>query len=236
MPDVKTIISNYKPSSETVDLVRQTPILLICGIVGAGKNTVINEVIKDTERFHLIVSHTTRKPRENHGVMEQQDVDYHFVSMVEMEQLLHTQELVEAKFVHGNVYATSAAELTKANAVGKIATTDTDIQGVVEYLDIKPTTHAIFLLPPSVDSWLKRLERRYGNLEEHQEELRKRFTTARKEIAHALKDKRFIIVINDDLETTTERINSVIAGHTDKSSEYAEVVTEHLLSYIDSQV
>jgi guanylate kinase len=233
---LESIVSTYKPSPKTVEIVQSTPILLIAGIVGAGKNTVINKLTEDTDKFEPITSHTTRLPRENHGILEQDGIDYHFVKLDDMKKLIEEQKLIEAKYVHGNVYATSSDELKSANKKNKIAVTDIDIQGVVEYLNIKPSTHAIFLLPPSVDTWLKRLERRYGDLEQHKGELRKRLSTARQEIVHILQDKRFIIVINDDLGTTVERITGIISGDITESSDYAEAVTEHLLEYIDSQL
>lgn len=229
--DLEKSIKEYQMSGKTAEHVKGTRLLLIAGIVGGGKNTVINELLKSSE-YHLIISHTTRLPRINHGIMEQDGVDYHFVTLDEAEDLVKKKAFVEAKYVHGNVYGTSAAELQAARDNNKIAVTDIDIKGVVEYLDIKPDTHAIFLLPPSVETWLARLERRYGNLEEHQEEISKRFQTAFDEITHIKQDERFILVVNDDLETTVERIEQIVAGERDHTSEFALTITEHLLEYI----
>ena len=228
-------IENYHMSSEASELVKQTKLLLIAGIVGGGKNTVINELLKSSE-YHPIVSHTTRPPRNNHGVMEEDGVDYHFITLAEAEHLLNDKAFVEAKYVHGNVYGTSAAELRTAHDEGKIAVTDIDIMGVVEYLDIKPDTHAVFLLPPSVETWLARLERRYGNLDDHSEEIEKRLRTAQEEIAFIQQDKRFILVVNDDLETTVERIEQIVTGERDHTSDFALTIAEHLLEYISHRL
>lgn len=233
--NLKTVVSSYSPSSATLSIVRSTKLLLIAGVVGGGKNTVVNELTKDSD-YHLLISHTTRAPRENHGIMEKNGVDYHFVTPDQVESMLKNDEFVEAKYVHGNVYGTSVSEVAEARAAGKIALTDIDIQGVQEYLDIKPETHAIFLLPPSVETWLKRLERRYGDLEQHQDELKKRFKTARDEINHIKADDRFVIVINDDLSTTVERIESILHEKTDRTSDYADAVTEHLLDFLETRI
>lgn len=228
-------IETYTMSSQATKLVRSTKLLLVAGIVGGGKNTVINELLKGDE-YHQIVSHTTRAPRNNHGIMEQQGVDYHFISLQDAERLIKDKAFVEVKYVHGNVYGTSVAELQAAFDNNKIAVTDIDIKGVVEYLDIKPDTHAIFLLPPSVETWLSRLERRYGNLADHEEEIEKRLQTAKEEIEFIRQDKRFILVVNDDLETTVERITQVIQGERDHSSDFALAITEHLLEYISHRL
>jgi guanylate kinase len=233
---LKNRIDTYRMSDETVRLVRDTRLLLIAGIVGGGKNTVINELLKDNDHYHQIVSHTTRAPRVNHGVEERDGVDYHFVSLDEAEKLIENKAFIEAKYVHGNVYGTSSAELMQANKTGKVAITDIDIQGVMEYLDIKPDTHAVFLLPPSVETWLARLARRYGNLDEHQDEITKRFRTAFEEITHIMQDKRFILVVNDDLGTTVERITQIVAGEREVTSDYALTVAEHLLQYIEQRL
>ncbi len=228
-------INNYQMSPEAAGLVRETRLLLIAGVVGGGKNTVINELLKGSE-YHQIVSHTTRPPRNNHGIMERDGVDYHFVTLHEAEQLIDEKAFVEVKYVHGNVYGTSVAELGIAHDNDKIAVTDIDIMGVAEYLDIKPDTHAVFLLPPSVETWLSRLERRYGNLDEHSDEIERRLATAQDEIAFIQKDKRFILVVNDDLETTVERIEQIMTGQRDHTSDFALTIAEHLLEYISHRL
>lgn len=233
--DIAKTINSYRPAEDTLALVRSTKLLLIAGIVGGGKNTVINELLND-ERYHLIISHTTRAPRENHGVMERDGQDYHFRSLEDVQSMLAEKAFVEAKYVHGNVYGTSAAELQLVHDAEKIAVTDIDIQGVVEYLDIKPDTHAVFLIPPSIETWLSRLKRRYGALDSHQEEIQKRFKTAYDEITHIMEDRRFILVVNDDLTTTVERIAKIVNEERDQTSEYAYTIAEHLLEYLRSRI
>lgn len=235
MNDIERLVESYRMSKETLVAVQKTRLLLVAGVVGGGKNTVIDELLKSDE-YHPIVSHTTRPPRVNHGVVERTGVDYHFVSQDEAVQLIREQAFVEVKYVHGNIYGTSARELRAAHDSGKIAIADVDIQGVLEYLRIKSDTHAIFLLPPSVEAWLLRLEHRYGNLDEHESEILKRFRTAYDEIMHIMEDPRFIVVINDDLKTTVERVRSVIDGTVDHTSDYAEAVTEHLLDFLKSKL
>lgn len=222
-------------SDLTRTIVQNTRLLLVASIAGGGKDTVVKELIK-TGYYHRIVSHTTRDPRSNHGQLEQDGVDYHFIDIALAEKMLSEQAFVEAKFVHGNVYGTSAADVQKATDNDKIAVNDVDIQGLMEYMSVKPDTHAVFLLPPSVDTWLTRLGSRYGNLETHKAEVRKRFKTARVEISHILEDERFIVIINDDLETTVQRVRGVVTGDITHTSEYAGKIAEHLLDYLDSQI
>lgn len=234
--DIERIISEYKMSESAHDLVQKTRFMLIASIAGGGKDTVVRELVK-TGEFHRIVSHTTRPPRSNHGVLEIDGEDYHFIDQAKAAEMLQAHAFIEAKYVHGNIYGTSVAEVEKAFNEQKVASTDIDIQGVIEYLDVKPDTHAVFLLPPSVDTWLDRLSRRYdGDLSAHQEELQKRFQTAYEEIKHIQQDDRFVLIINDDLPTTVKRVLGVLDGTVSRSSGYADKVTEHLIDYLESQI
>lgn len=227
-------IHGYQPSEEVIELVRQSTLLLVAGIVSAGKDTLVNSLIGKSDRFSPIISHTTRLPRKNHGILEQDGVDYHFISLETAEAMVDNREFIEAKYVHGNVYGTSASELRSIKQQNNVAITDIDIQGVDEYMKMKPDAKAIFLLPPSVDTWVTRLEKRYGTLDIDSLEIQKRFVTAAKEIEHITKNPNYIIVINDDIETTTERVNMILEGERDHSSDFAEAITGHLLEYIES--
>ncbi len=233
--NLQHVIDDYRMSSEAADLVRRTKLLLIAGIVGGGKNTVINEILKNSE-YQEIISHTTRAPRLNHDMMERDGIDYHFVDPQYAEKLLNDKQFIEVKYVHNNVYGTTVAELRRAYNAGKIAVTDVDVHGLKEYLDIKPDTHAIFLLPPSIDTWLSRLQRRYGDLTKHEAEISKRFHTAHQEISLIKNDPRFILVINDDLSTTVERLSQIVRGERDHTSEFALTIADHLLDFLKTRI
>lgn len=233
--DIEQAIQKYQPSEATTKLVREAQLLLIAGIVSAGKDTAVGELLKDGQ-FQSIISHTTRAPRANHGIMEQDGVDYHFIDEVKARDMIEKKQFVEVKYVHGNIYGTSAEELRRIHEAGKIATTDIDIEGVKEYLHLNSSLKAIFLLPPSVDTWLARLQRRYGSIDINDADLRRRLETARQEIAAVQADPRFVIIVNDDLATTIERIRKVVNDERDHTSDFAQAITEHLLEYIDQVV
>src|SRR5206468_230691 len=121
-----TKLAAYQPAEKTVELVQQTPIVLLVGISGAGKDTIKHHLL-ESGNYHHIVSHTTRAPRENHDVLEQDGVDYHFIDLAQAESLLDEGRFVEAKMYSGNVYGTSAAEIQAAHDENKIAITDIEV-------------------------------------------------------------------------------------------------------------
>lgn len=209
-PDVDQLqqkLAGYKPSVETVELIRQTPILLLVGVSGAGKDSIKQRLPK-TGDYHHIVSHTTRKPRENKGVMERDGVDYHFIDLAEAERMLDAGAFVEAKMYSGNIYGTSVAEIERARDDSKIALTDIEVQGVVEYKAISASVHAVFVLPPSYEVWQQRLQSRYAG-DVDPADMEKRLRTAKAELAEALHKDYYRFVINDDLETAVVAVDSI---------------------------
>ena len=194
-------LADYVTSEAAKALVRDTRFLLLVGISGAGKDT-IKERLLETGRYHRIISHTTRPPRMNHGVMESDGTDYHFISYEEVERMLDAQAFVEAKLFSQNVYGTSVAEIEQAHNDSKIAVADPEVQGAVEYKAISADVCAVFLLPPSYDVWQARLQRRYTGTDFDVADYKRRLLTAAGELRHALATDYFHFVINDDLEQT----------------------------------
>jgi guanylate kinase len=125
-------LATYAPADSTTELIKSTPILLLVGPTGAGKDAIKEKLLK-TGRFHHIISHTTRPPRINHGVIEQNGREYHFIDQPTAIKMIDEQALIEAKVYSGNLYGTSVAEIRKAHDEGKIAMTDIEVQGVSEY-------------------------------------------------------------------------------------------------------
>lgn len=217
---IKSLLATYQPSDETKELVRDTHIVLVVGIVGAGKNTVKHELFKSAQYYDM-VSHTTRPPRENAGVLEQDGVEYHFVSLSQMKEMLEAGEFVEAKFIHGTtVYGTSVIEVRKAHQKGMTILNDIDVQGVAEYKAISDNVTAMFLIPPSYDVWYERLAKRYGR-EINYEDLENRMRTAVNELEHALEVDYYHFIINDGLDRAVYVINEIAQGNdtfTDKDA------------------
>jgi guanylate kinase len=120
--------------------------------------------------------------------------------------MINDRRFVEVKIVHEtNIYGTSVAEIQRIHDADKIAVTDIDVQGVVEYVALNPQAKAVFLLPPSFDEWMRRLSER-GGLD--QDELKLRLETAQDELEHALKAGHFHFVINADLDKAVADIRT----------------------------
>lgn len=207
---LKQKLEQYQPSAATIELVKNTPILLLVGVSGAGKDSIKHQLL-ETGEYHHIVSHTTRRPRENRGVMEQDGREYHFINLSQAEKMLDEGAYVEAKLYSGNVYGTSADEIQRAHDEQKIAVTDIEVQGVAEYMAISSAVKAIFVLPPSYEVWQQRLKKRYEG-DADPEDIKRRMQTAKQELHEALQKDYFRFVINDDLNQAVGTAGSIAHG------------------------
>jgi guanylate kinase len=211
--ELQTLVDQYKILPANIELVRSTPILLLVGVAGAGKDSIKQGLLK-TGNYHDIVSHTTRQPRTNNGILEQDGMSYHFIEVSEAKRMLQAQEFVEAKLIHGSdVYGTSVVELEQAKADGKIAVTDLDVQGVAEYKELSQNVIAVFVLPPSYEEWRRRLQARYGNVTVDNADIERRMHTAIAELTEALSKPYYHFVVNDNLDEAIKAVDSIAHHH-----------------------
>lgn len=210
--ELQTLISQYAISPEGVELVRATPIVLLVGVSGAGKDTIKHRLL-ETGRYHHIISHTTRAPRKNGDNLEKDGVDYHFIDQAQAVEMLRRHEFVEAKLYSGNVYGTSLAEIQKAHDEQKIAITDLEVQGVAEYKNISNNVIAEFILPPNYEEWQRRLYARYGSKGADPADIAKRMQTAIAELQEALGQPYYHFVVNESLEEAVKAVDSIARHH-----------------------
>ena len=232
---LKDKLENYKVPHTAIDLIRSTDIVFLVGVTAAGKDTVISELLKSGD-YHYIVSHTTRAPRYNHGILEQDGLDYHFITPDNAETMLDNQEFIEAKWVHGNIYGTSIAEIQTAKDKSEIAISEIEVQGIAEYRSVSDTVLPIFLLPPNFATWQERLLKRYGG-DADPAELRKRMETAKSELREALDREYYEFVVNEDLSTTIKIVDEIAHGNlSQKKNEEAKKIAQALLDELNKLV
>ncbi len=221
-------LAAYQPDDSAKRLIKETRILLLVGPTGAGKDSIKDKLL-ETGRYHHIVSHTTRPPRINHGVLEQDGREYHFIDKAQAEKMLDGHDFIEAKMYSGNLYGTSVAEIQAAHDEDKIAMTDIEVQGVAEYKALDPGVMAVFLLPPDFKTWQERLQRRYGDVVDA-DDARLRLQTALDELKQLLKTDYYVAVINEDLDTVFGQIQTIIKSedHTTPDEPKARAVAQQL--------
>lgn len=227
-------VSNYVPPQERLAELGDVPVLFLVGISGAGKNTLSRRLMQRYPNFYTeFITHTTRQPRENHGILERSGVDYYFISLADAEKMIDRHDYVEANLYSGNVYGTSIAEIERAKAQHKWLIGDVDVNGVAHFMQALPGCKPIFILPPSYAVWQERLKTRYkGDVDDR--DWRNRIYTARREIEHALGSSYYYLLVNDNLDTAIEEIHSIATGAaTDRRSPRALAVAKEILNELD---
>lgn len=230
--DLNQKLADYQPADSTKQLIKDTPILVLVGPTGAGKDSLKDKLL-GTGKYHHIISHTTRPPRINHGVIEQDGREYHFIDKQTAEKMLDDQAFIEAKIYSDNLYGTSVAEIQAAHDEGRIAMTDIEVQGVAEYKALDPGVMAVFLLPPDFETWQTRLQRRYGDVVDAADS-RLRMQTALDELDQLLNTDYYVAVINDDLSTAFNQIQTITESqdHTTPDEPAARAVATRLAADI----
>ncbi len=220
MDKLVAALEDYKPTPSAVTLIKETTILLIVGPTGAGKDS-LKHALLDEGGYQHIVSHTSRPPRVNHGVPEQEGKEYHFIDLQTAERMVEQQAFVETKMYSGNIYGTGVAEIQSAHDANAIALIDIEVQGVAEYKAIDPNIVAIFLLPPDFQTWQDRLGHRYGGTVDPAD-MRRRMQTALHEIDQLLSTNYYFTVVNKTLPDTVAEVQAIITSRTHDQSQEAE--------------
>ncbi len=205
----ESILANYSLSEDAHLLLKNMKLVLLSGPTAVGRNTIINQLIKN-DNYSYIVSDTTRKPRINDGVKEVNGVTYWFRTEKEFINDLKAGEFLEAEIIHDRqVSGISIRELRKIHELNKVALTEVEIGGFINILNIKPDTVGIFVLPPSFDQWLGRL---YSRSQMSKEEIVSRLKTAKRIFEAAISFQNTFIVINDDLDVAVNEVEKIIKG------------------------
>lgn len=207
--EFREVLAHYQLSSEAKQTLQDIEMVLLVGPSSSGRNTIINELVKSGD-YYFIVSDTTRRPRVNNGIPEQNGREYWFRKEEDMLADLKQGKFLEAAIIHNQqVSGISMRELKKAVEQRKIAIDEIEVVGADNIHRLIPSARFLFVLPPSFDEWMARMNTR-GELPES--EVRRRLESAVVEIRTALNRDYYTLVVNDTFKHSTKQIDTIIKG------------------------
>lgn len=196
---------------------QQGILVVISGFSGAGKGTLIRELMKRYDNYALSVSATTRRPRPG----EVDGREYFFVSPDDFQSMVEKDALIEyAQYVE-NFYGTPKDYVEKQRAAGKDVILEIEIQGALKIKKKFPETLLLFVMPPSAQELKRRLVSR-GT--ESQEVIQARLKRAGEEAVGI--EAYDYIVLNDQLEVCVEELHRLIQAQHNRTSNRLEFLNE----------
>jgi len=184
-------------------------LFIIAAPSGCGKTSLVEALIKKTKNICVSVSHTTRPPRPD----EVNGINYHFTSIKEFKEMINKNAFVEHAIVFGNHYGSSTKLITEKLNKGIDVILEIDWQGARQVKENMPNAVSIFILPPSKNVLLARLQER---AQDNDETINKRMSDAQNQMQHF--SEFDYLVINDDFNNALNDLNLIIC-RPDKASE-----------------
>lgn len=192
-------------------------LMIISGFSGAGKGTVVKEMLKSYDTYALSISATTRQPRDG----EQDGVSYFFKTKEEFEDMIAGAQFIEYAQYVGNYYGTPKAYVEQQLNLGKDVILEIELQGALKVREQYPQALLIFVTPPTA----KELERRLvGRGSEDAKTIAKRMARAYEESFYM--DKYDYVVINDTVEECASAIHEIVVAEHAKAFRNIAFITD----------
>jgi len=175
-------------------------VIIISAPSGAGKTSLVKDLLTKVDNIQVSISHTTRSPRPG----EVDGKDYYFVDSVKFNEKVAHGDFLESADVFGNQYGTSISKVQNLLDSGVDVILEIDWQGAEQVMK-KINTKSIFIIPPSIKSLEERLNSR---AQDSKDVIEKRMKQARSEISHY--ENYDYLIVNDDFDIASLELQSII--------------------------
>jgi len=202
----------------------QGTLYIVSAASGTGKTSLLKALLEQTKGISISVSHTTRDAR----VGEENGVHYHFVGKNTFHNLIEEGDFLEHAEVFGNFYGTSQSAVKGQLSQGEDVILEIDWQGAQQVRKLMPEAVSIFILPPSREALLTRLQ---GRGQDSDEIIAGRMAEAVSEMSHY--NEFDYIVVNDVFDTALAELKAIFAAGrltTKRQSEEHQGMISQLLS------
>jgi guanylate kinase len=170
---------------------------------GAGKTTLVRELLKRRPDLRFSVSYTTRPARPT----EVDGEDYFFVGEQRFRGMIERGEFLEHARVFDHCYGTSRRDVEAAVSQGTSVLLEIDWQGAQQVRSRAPDALTVFVLPPSLDELERRLR---GRGSDSEAVIERRLRDAAGDIGHWSEFE--YVLVNDDVGRTVSELIAIIDG------------------------
>jgi guanylate kinase len=178
-------------------------VLVVTGPSGAGKGTLIRELVERVPGIEVTVSATTRERRRG----EENGREYWFLSDDEFLARVARREFLEhVEYVSGHRYGTLRSELARTAKDGHVPLLELETVGALDVKREVPGAVTIFISAP-VEELERRLRERAT---ESTGEIGERIELARKQLEQASEFDH--VIVNDDLERAVGELTALVRG------------------------
>jgi len=176
-------------------------VLVVTGPSGAGKGTLIRELVERVPGIEVTVSATTRERRRG----EEDGREYWFLSDDDFTERVTRGEFLEyVEFVSGHRYGTLRSELDRIAANGHVPLLELETEGALRVKHDLSGAVTIF-----ISARVEELERRLRErATESTGEIGERIALARKQLEQAGEFDH--VIENDDLERAVGELTSLV--------------------------
>jgi guanylate kinase len=178
-------------------------VLVVTGPSGAGKGTLIRELLERVPDVEATVSATTRERRPG----EVDGREYWFLSPDDfLARIQHDEFLEHVDYVSGHRYGTLRSELERIAREGRVPLLELETKGALHVKSELPNAVTIF-----ISARVEELERRLRErATESAGEIGERIVLAREQLEEAGEFDH--VVENDDLERAVEELTTLVRG------------------------
>ena len=168
---------------------------------GAGKTSLVRELVSNLDNVVVSISHTTRTMRDG----EENGVDYHFLDKETFLSMVEHSAFLEHARVFDNYYGTSQQHVEQQLLSGKNVILEIDWQGARQVRRLMQESQSIFILPPSREALRERLQNRG---QDDKEIIDRRMQDAVNEMSHYAEFD--YLIVNDDFDQALKELKCII--------------------------
>ena len=184
-------------------------LVVVSGFSGAGKGTLMKQLLARHDAYALSISATSRNPR----VGEEEGREYFFKTREEFEKLIKEDKLIEYAQYVNNYYGTPADYVFSQMDAGKDVILEIEIQGALQVKKKYPDTLLLFVTPPTADELKSRL---IGRGTEDMDTIHARLARAYEEAEFM--DQYDYLIVNDELDVCVEKLHQLIQSQHTKTT------------------